>query len=828
MERDRSNAVPPPWLSTDHSPDLPCFLPLGREDTGLSGCLGICTKALLTGGANRRPMDPTRARGPHQKRASGYLSGWLALVALVVTSLSVALPAHADPAAPVHEVIHQFHPNSVRASGLIQASDGNFYGTTSQAGASGAGTVFRMTQSGVVTTLHEFSGPDGVAPIAALVQGTDGAFYGVTNTGGAHGIGTVFKITPSGVFTSLHSFSGSDGSSPQFGRWIQASDGNFYGTTTRGGSKNLGTIFKFDPSVDPDEASPVTTVHSFSGSDGSWPFAGIMEASDGNFYGTTAIGGSGGVGTVFKMEPSGAVTTLHSFVRSDGAYPQAELVEGPDGSLYGTTTVGGLLNVALNRGTVFKITTAGAFTSLHSFLHVDGTYLGAGLVLANDGNFYGTTNQGGAGQVGTLFKMDPAGMVTLLHSFNGTDGANPEAGLIQANDGNFYGTTNQGGAGNDGAVFRLEPSGSVTTVHSFEDHDGYIPRGGLIQASDGNFYGTTNVGGKIPGTVFKMDPSGTLTTIYQFSGADGQFPNNTKLAEGSPGTLYGTTSAGGGPSSSGYGTVFKITTEGSLTKLHSFTVIDGASPSGGLTVGSDGNLYGLTFDGGLHQSGTAFKVTPSGTFTSLHSFTGADGKFPFGTLTEGSDGNFYGTTNGGGTAGAGTVFKMSPSGTVTTLHSFTGGNGSQPYGGLTEGSDGSFYGMTTIGGAGFTTLDGNGTVFKITPSGNFTMLHSFARSDGAIPFGELTLASDGNFYGTTAQGGANFNPSNYEGNFGTIFRITPAGVLTSLHSFGGLDGTNPYGGPLEADDGSFYGTTEGGGLSHVGTAYRFTLPDSSS
>ena len=710
---------------------------------------------------------------------------------------------------------------------MIQASDGNLYGTTTQSGINGVGTVFRMTPSGALTTLHEFTGTDGVAPTTALVQGNDGDFYGVTTSGGANGIGTIYKITPSGSFTSLHSFSGSDGASPQFGRWIQASDGNFYGTTTRGGSNNLGTVFKMDPLVDPEDASPVTTVHSFAGSDGSWPFAGIMEASDGNFYGTTAIGGASGVGTVFKMEPSGAVTTLHSFARSDGAYPQAELVEGSDGALYGTTTVGGILNIALNRGTVYKITTTGAFTLLHSFLHVDGTYLGAGLIQANDGNFYGTTNQGGTGQVGTLFKMDPAGTVTLLHSFDGSDGANPEAGLIQANDGSFYGTTNQGGAGNDGAIFKMDPAGNVTTIYSFDDNDGFIPRGGLIQASDGNFYGTTNVGGKNTGTVFKMDSAGTLTTLHQFAGTDGHFPNNTRLVEGTDGSLFGTTSAGGGPSGSGYGTVFKITPTGAFASLHSFSLIDGASPSGGLTLGSDGNLYGLTWDGGVDRSGTVFKVTPSGMFTSLHSFTGGEGRYPFGTLIEGSDGNFYGTTNGGGASGAGTVFKMTASGAVTTLHSFTGPDGSQPYGGLTLGGDGNMYGTTTIGGTGFSALDGNGTVFKISPSGTFTQLHSFSRTDGALPFGELTLGSDGNFYGTTSQGGAYFNPTNFQGNFGTVFKITPAGTLTSHYSFTGIGGTTPYGGPLEANDGSLYGTTEGGGLSHVGVAYRLEVPEGS-
>jgi uncharacterized repeat protein (TIGR03803 family) len=230
----------------------------------------------------------------------------------------------------------------------------------------------------------------------------------------------------------------------------------------------------------------------------------------------------------------------------------------------------------------------------------------------------------------------------------------------------------------------------------------------------------------------------------------------------------------------------------------------------------------LTFDGGPSSAGTVYKITPSGTFTSLHSFAGSDGQFPFGTVIQGSDGNFYGTTNQGGTSGPGTVFKMDASEAVTTLHSFTGPDGSQPYGGLIQGSDGNFYGMTTIGGA-----SDKGTVFMITPSGALTTIHSFAGSDGSLPFGELTHGSDGNFYGTTSQGGASFNPATFQSGYGSVFKITPAGVVTTLHSFAGSaanDGSNPYGGPIQASDGSFYGTTEGGGPSYAGVAYRIAAP----
>jgi uncharacterized repeat protein (TIGR03803 family) len=726
-------------------------------------------------------------------------------------------------------VLHQFHPDPASPGGLIQGSDGNFYGATASGGAVGAGTVFKMDPSGVVTTLHSFTGSDGVRPLAALIQRSDGNFYGTTTSGGASGYGTVFKITPSGTFTSLHSFAGSDGASPQFGRWIQGSDGNFYGTTSQGGASfnpatstmGFGTVFKMDSS------GTLTTLHSFAGSEGSYPYAGLIQGSDGNFYGTAAGGGASGVGTVFKMDSSGTVTMLHSFAGSDGSYPQAELIQGSDGSFYGTTLSGGGPSNALNQGTVFKITPSGAFTSLHSFARIDGTQPQAGLFKGSDGNFYGTTNQGGTSSVGTVFKMDSSGTVTTLHSFSGSDGSFPSAGLIQGSDGNFYGTTNQGGAESDGTVFKMSTSGTLTTVttlYSFTGGDGYLPRGGLTQGSDGNFYGTTDVGGAsgATGTVFKMDSSGTLTTLHSFTGSDGVYPNYCKLVEGSDGNFYGTTQ-GGGTGGTGFGTVFKITPSGVLTTLYSFARVDGSSPSAGLTKGSDGNFYGLTTFGGAMDDGTVFKITHSGTLTSLHSFAGSDGQFPFGTVIQGSDGNFYGTTIQGGASGAGTVFKMDTSGvvaTVTTLHSFAGSDGAQPYGGLIQGSDGNFYGMTTTGG---TASGGSGTVFMITPSGALTTLHTFAGSDGAVPQGELTHGSDGNFYGTTSQGGASFNAATFTAGYGTIFKITSAGDLTMLHSFAGNpgnDGSLPYGGPIQASDGSFYGTTEGGGLSYAGVAYR--------
>lgn len=339
---------------------------------------------------------------------------------------------------------------------LIEASDGNFYGTTALGGDHGQGTVFKIDPAGNVTTLHSFNGfpSDGAGPIAGLVQGNDGNFYGTTASGGAFFQGTVFRMTPSGAITVLHSFNGflSEGAVPIAGL-VQGSSGNLYGTTALGGEHFKGTIFKIDP------AGSLTTLHSFSGSpgEGALPFAALVQASDGNFYGTTALGGAHFMGTVFQIDSAGSLTTLLSFsgFPTEGANPVAAVVQGNDGDFYGTTALGGMHF----KGTVFKVDVAGNLTTLHSFGGPpgEGALPFAGLMLASDGDFYGPTATGGAHFRGTLFKIDVTGTLTTLHSFSGSpsEGALPFAGLLQDSSGNFYGTTSLGGEHGEGTVFTL-------------------------------------------------------------------------------------------------------------------------------------------------------------------------------------------------------------------------------------------------------------------------------------------------------------------------------------------------------------------------------------
>ena len=368
------------------------------------------------------------------------------------------------------------------------------------------------------TTLHNFDGTDGAQPFAALIQGTDGNFYGTTYRGGANGsAGTVFRVTRLGALTTLFTFCSqtacTDGYEPYAGL-IQAVDGNFYGTTSNGGANTAGgTIFKIT------SGAVLTTLYSFGSpggsTEGSHPQAGLVQAANGgDFYGTTAQGGGASDGgTVFEVTSAGTLTTLHSFCPqgdcSDGAVPEAGLVRAGNGDFYGTTTQGGA-NLA---GTVFRITPSGTLTTLYSFCSqsacADGEDPHAGLVQGANGNLYGTTLEGGDNFGGTIFEITPSGTLTTLYSFcaqNGCpDGANPRAGLIQATNGDFYGTTTQGGANLAGTIFAITPGGALTTLHSFDASNNGEPSAGLMQATDGAFYGATTFGGTSNlGTVFSL------------------------------------------------------------------------------------------------------------------------------------------------------------------------------------------------------------------------------------------------------------------------------------------------------------------------------------
>jgi uncharacterized repeat protein (TIGR03803 family) len=369
-------------------------------------------------------------------------------------------------------------------------------------------------------TIWNFNDTDGAFPnYGSLAQGFNGNFYGTTNYGGAHSAGTVFDITAGGNLTTLYTFcsqpSCADGSYPAAGL-VQATNGKLYGTTTDGGASFDGTVFNITAS------GKLATIHSFNGTDGVYPQGSLVQGANGIFYGTTEQGGVNNDGTVFKITASGKLATLHSFGGTDGEYPYGALIQATNGNFYGTTEEGGTYSV----GTVFEISAGGKFKSLHSFNGSDGEYPYGAMVQASNGNIYGTTDQGGTNNIGTVFKITAAGKLTTIHNFiaNGTDGYSPYGGLMLATNGNLYGTTEEGGSFNAGTIFEITGGSKLSTILSFDSSDGSGPRAGLLQATTGIFYGTTYGGGTSgAGTVYSLSEGlGPFIELLPTSGPVGK------------------------------------------------------------------------------------------------------------------------------------------------------------------------------------------------------------------------------------------------------------------------------------------------------------------
>lgn len=722
-------------------------------------------------------------------------------------------------------------PTEVRGR-LLLASDGNIYGVTRHGGRNFSGTVFKITPSGTIRWLHHFSNSEGLHPEGPLVE-MGGKLFGVTNQGGTDNKGTVYSLTFSGTHTVLESFRGANGDSPFVGLSL-GSDGNAYGSTAEWGP-NAGSIFRVTPQ------GSVSVVSSFRYTTPlnapRHPRGPVIDGGDGFLYGICP-------GQIYRLDPGGAASTFARFDQAAGKTPLGGLILEPGGTLLGSTLWGG----TYGKGTIVRSTLSGQFTRAGSFPSSWGGVAGRALVSLGDGRIFGTAFPGYQRESSSSFLMDAAGAVTILSLDYGG-----RSGLTLGGDGNLYGSSASG----NGFLFKVTPGGSVTPViqndnwdfrlhgltyqgdgsflaagyeagagaiyslgmdggskilASFDGANGRYPESELVKGPDGAWYGTTRLS-DVPGgggVVYRFSPEAGITTLWNFK-TTFRASSVAQLLRDEWGNFRGTTHDGG---TAGKGTVFKMSADRELVTMHSFSGADGASPRGGLANGPRGSHYGMTSEGGKDNAGTIFKISANGTFTSLLAFNYQNGASPQAALAVGSDGNFYGTTSLGGQRGAGTVFRMTPGGVLTTLYHFpnNGYSNGRPMAELTEGNDGAFYGTTAQGG------EGMGSVFRITKAGDFTTLHAMNPdgSEGGLPHCRLEKNAVGDFYGTCTTG--------EDGVSGSVFRITPSGVFTTLALFRGDPGTGPKAGLLLGEDGNFYGSTVGGGPGdeNTGTVFRIT------
>lgn len=373
--------------------------------------------------------------------------------------------------------------------------------------------------------------------------------------------------------TILHRFDGSDGTNSQTALTL-GPDGRFYGTTLAAGQFNRGTVFAIDPVT-----GAFTTLHHFASNEGSDPYGQLLLASDGFLYGTTRYGGDpncpSGCGTIYRISTTGEFTQLHQMAFPEGTTLQGGLIEGADGRLYGTATMGGLVDchgIGAGCGTVYAFSRAdSSVTVLHKFDFTNGRWPYGRVVLAANGSLYGTTSSGAAGEAGTVYRLKPngKGFKTLVQFANTDAGCQPKAGLIQADNGSLYGMTEDCGNYNSGAIYSVSPRGEVSTIHRFNPdryaRDGKNPTAELLQAPNGKLYGTTRLGG-LPvedpnrnGTAFSIKPNGTkYTLLHTFtSSPDGAQPTSG-VSLGPDGNLYGVTPVGGADAFPGKGTVYQL------------------------------------------------------------------------------------------------------------------------------------------------------------------------------------------------------------------------------------------------------------------------------
>ena len=739
---------------------------------------------------------------------------WLvSRVQLSAATLATVLLIGANAARAELETVYAFRARyGDDVNGLSDDGEGGLYATAARGGAYNRGAVIRRERSGRLRVVHAFKGgAEGAQPNPEVVRDAGGNLYGTTSSEGAFGFGTAFRISACGELTTLHDFSAEEGAASR-APLLLARDGHLYGTTAGVYWNDETPMFEI---VHPGavfrltRSGEYTTLHRFQATEGAQPLAGLMQASDGHLYGTTSAVQDPGLihpynltwGTVFRITTGGEYTLLHTFARVDGGNPLGRLVQAKDGLLYGTTAFASEWQGLSTPGTVFRIALDGTFASLWTFSPgLDGMDPHTGLVEGADGKLYGTTYSSARSGWGTFFSITTAGVLTTLHPFIAGEGPASTSPVLAADGGFYLGTSH--------ALLHIATNGQVQTASKLGYLDGARPYPGLLLGRDGAFYGTTLEGGPLGGgTIFRLTARGQLTTLHGFAANVSETSQlavePSALVQAADGALYGTTR--GGPD--GVGTLFKITEAGAFTTLHTFATASEGSfqvrhdPEGSLLVGRDNALYGVA--GELARAAIVFRYDlVTNTYSEVGEiFDGQGyGGLKAGALVQSADGTLYGASwPGGANVWSGMLFRLTPSGELTRLHSFL--DSGTPEGrvpiGLIEAPGGGFYGATADGG-----MNGGGVIYKLTTAGEIEILYAFRASDpttGFSPSVPLTLGASGELYGLTSWAG-DFEP-------GSAFVLRPDGTLATLAT--GVPGY-PSSPLVQGADGLIYGATAPG------------------
>jgi uncharacterized repeat protein (TIGR03803 family) len=722
------------------------------------------------------------------------------LVRSVFAGLLAAFPlACAGAVSPGFEIVHTFpQPWNLGLgtikSRLVAGPDGNFYGVAATGGTLGGGGIFRVTPAGKLTTLHEFSysgfdGPGG------LTAGRDGNFYGVLGSSESTPPACVYRITPAGEYTKLLAFDGTTtGSQPRLPLALGA-DGSLYGTTFDGGDHGAGTAFKVST------AGVYTRLASFGPDTGGKPLSGLSLAGDDGYY---AVVGDGGVYHMVRMTPSGQLTLKATLTQPD--LPLGPMTTAADGKLYGMTLAGG----AFHAGSVFRMESDGSLTTLYSFRsnEMESFYNSSGELMSASGELtrglddalYGTTPNGGDFGGGTLFRVTRDGQFSIAAKFSL---GRTVAGPAQGPGGTFYAATIDDGSLRKGTLVKVSPDGTPSVlVDPGQKAAAYYP-GGLIQMADGTLYGTSSGGVDNAGTVFRITPGDHYTQLVDCP-PDSANPNS--LLAGTDGNFYFAAQSGG---FNQLGAVVRMTPDGTLSTVAQMTAATGINPHL-LVQTQDGNFYGTTSKGPFDASTNIFRVDPAGAVTDLYnvvpSFSGSTGI----RLVHTKDDNLFGIDLPySAQTPHGTFIQRIAAGQFAQVagpFDNTGAAGAPDV--LVEAKDGSLYGSVT--GA-----DSDSLIFKMTRKGVYTQVARFDDATSSHP-NSLAQGPDGNFYGTAA-GVAIYNPGPSPTNTpGTLFKMTPAGVVTTLLTFDPAHGTFPTS-LISGTDGNFYGATGMGGVPADGT-----------